>query len=53
MAVADYFKNVDKDVYYFKFSPFNPNGSDWHPNMEEHRKMASELIPFVKEITGW
>jgi len=53
MAVTDHFRNVDKDVYYFKFSPFEPHGSDWHPNVEEHRKMANELITFVKEITGW
>ncbi|MEO6671806.1 MAG: hypothetical protein ABIN93_00130, partial [Ginsengibacter sp.] len=50
LAVTDHFKNIDKDVYYFNFSPFDPHGSDWHPNLEEHKKMADELIFFIKKI---
>jgi hypothetical protein len=53
LAVANHFKDIDKHVYYFKFSPFEPNGSDWHPNIKEHQQMASELIPFIKKITKW
>jgi lysophospholipase L1-like esterase len=52
-AVTRNFKSIDKDIYYFKFSPFDPNGSDWHPNIKEHQRMANELIPFIKKITGW
>ena len=52
-AVTKHFKSIDKDIYYFKFSPFDPHGSDWHPNVKEHQQMANELIPFIKKITGW
>ncbi|MEP7109235.1 MAG: SGNH/GDSL hydrolase family protein [Ferruginibacter sp.] len=52
-AVAGNFKGIDKRIYYFKFSPFEPNGSDWHPNVKEHQQMANELIPFIAKITKW
>ena len=52
-AVTDHFKNTDEDIYYFKFSPFDPHGSDGHPNIKEHEQMANELIPFIKKITNW
>lgn len=52
-AVVHHFNAIDKKVYYFKFSPFEPNGSDWHPNTEEHRQMAAELIPFVRKVANW
>ena len=48
-AVTNHFKNTDEDIYYFKFSPFDPHGSDWHPNIKEHEQMANELIPFIKK----
>ncbi|MEO6453505.1 MAG: SGNH/GDSL hydrolase family protein [Ginsengibacter sp.] len=53
LAITNHFKNTDKAIFYFNFSPFDPHGSDWHPNIEEHKKMANELIPFIKKITGW
>jgi lysophospholipase L1-like esterase len=53
LSVVNHFKNIDSSVYYFKFSPFEPHGSDWHPNVEEHQQMASELISFIKTITRW
>ncbi|MEO6188341.1 MAG: SGNH/GDSL hydrolase family protein [Ginsengibacter sp.] len=43
----------EKQVYYFAFSPFEMHGSDWHPNADEHRKMAEELVPAIEKITGW
>ena len=52
-AVTNHFKDIDKNVYYFKYSPFTPNGSDFHPNIKEHQQMADELIPFIKTITKW
>jgi lysophospholipase L1-like esterase len=52
-AVTNYFKSVDKRIYYFNFSAFEPHGSDWHPNLKEHQQMAAELIPFIKKITRW
>ena len=49
LAVTNHFKNTDEGIYYFKFSPFDPHGSDWHPNIKEHEQMANELIPFIKK----
>ena len=49
-AVVDAFKKDDKAVYYFAFSAFQMNGSDWHPNVAEHKNMADELTPFLKKI---
>jgi len=45
--------HIDKNVFYFAFSPFQPDGSDWHPNVSQDRKMADELISFIKKITSW
>jgi lysophospholipase L1-like esterase len=52
-AITDHFASTDKQVYYFYFGKLDSNGSDWHPNIEEHRQMAAVLIPFVQKITGW
>jgi lysophospholipase L1-like esterase len=52
-AVVDQYRQKDDNVYCFEFSTFKPNGSDWHPNVEEHRRMAGELVPFVKELMKW
>jgi len=52
-AIVDSFQKNNKWVYYFDFSPFDMNGSDWHPNVAEHKRMADELIPFLKKITDW
>lgn len=46
----------DEQVYRFNFTPHNGSlgyGADWHPSIRQQRKMADELIPFVKEIMGW
>lgn len=46
----------DKAVYRFDFSPQNGSlgyGAHYHPSLAQHRKMATELIPFISEITGW
>jgi lysophospholipase L1-like esterase len=41
------------DIYYFEFSNFIPNGSDWHPNALEHQKMAKELTNYLKKLMQW
>lgn len=41
------------EVNYFAFSPFEMNGSDWHPNVEQHRNMAGELIPYLRQLMNW
>lgn len=28
-------------------------GCDWHPNLEEHQKMADALVPAIRAVTGW
>lgn len=46
-------KAGDKQVYRFDFSPMNGSmgyGSDWHPSMERHQKMADELTPFLQQL---
>lgn len=49
-AVVKAFQKTDKDVHYFAFQAFGMNGSDWHPNVAEHKVMANELIPFLKAL---
>ena len=45
-----------KDIYRFDFSTQTGSlgyGADYHPSKAQHQKMANELIPFVRKITGW
>jgi hypothetical protein len=44
---------TDQAVNYFAFTPFEPHGSDWHPNVTEHKLMAEELIPYLKQLMNW
>ncbi|MBY0482513.1 MAG: hypothetical protein K2Q21_14245 [Chitinophagaceae bacterium] len=46
-------ENVNHDIYYFEFSSFIPNGSDWHPNTIEHQRMATELTSFLRSLMKW
>ena len=52
-SVVNKFEKTDTKVNYFEFSPFEPNGSDWHPNVAEHQRMAEELVPFLKDLMKW
>jgi hypothetical protein len=52
-ATVDRFGKTDRSVQYFEFTPFEPHGSDWHPNVAEHQRMADELIPFAREVMKW
>ena len=52
-TIVNEFSKADNFVSYFEFSPFEPHGSDWHPNVEEHKRMAEELIPFVRKTMNW
>jgi lysophospholipase L1-like esterase len=45
--------NKQNNVYYFEFSNFIPNGSDWHPNAIEHQKMAMEFTSYIKNLMKW
>ena len=45
----------DKEVYRFNFSPQTGElgyGSDWHPSLAQHRRMAQELTEFLQTIIG-
>jgi lysophospholipase L1-like esterase len=52
-AVVDSVSKNDNKVYYFEFTPIGLNGSDWHPNVAEHQSLATELIPYVKNLMSW
>ncbi len=52
-SVVNKYEKSDSRIAYFEFSTFEPNGSDWHPNVAEHKRMAEELIPFMKKLMGW
>ena len=43
----------DPQVYYFGISNFELHGSDSHPNLDEHRKVAGELTPFLRDLMAW
>ena len=52
-TVVNQARRSDDGVYYFEFSTFEPNGSDWHPNVEEHMRMADELVPYLEVLMDW
>lgn len=52
-AVKAHFAGTDEKVHYFYFGIIDFNGSDWHPNLKEHRQMADALFPFIKKLTNW
>lgn len=49
-------KQGDNDIYRFDFTPQTGElgyGASWHPSLLQHRRMADELTPFLKELMGW
>ena len=45
----------DKNIYRFDFTPQDGSlgyGADLHPSKAQHRKMANELLPFLRTLTG-
>ncbi len=49
-------KKGDKEIYRFDMSFQTGDlgyGADWHPSVAQHQKMASELIPFLKNLMNW
>lgn len=55
-AIADARARGDNEVYSFDFTP-DDGSLGWgvfkHPSRKRHEKMAEELVPFLREITGW
>jgi lysophospholipase L1-like esterase len=54
-AVLKYMKEVknDKMIHMYSFSRLYVSGCAWHPDREDHEKMAAELIPFYREVMNW
>lgn len=46
--VKDHFS--EKPVFIFEFEKMTPNGCGGHPDIEDHKKMADQLTPFIKDI---
>ena len=43
----------DLNVHSFIYKGMYRSGCTLHPTLAEHREIAKELIPFVKEVSGW
>lgn len=55
-AVEDARQRGDTEIYRFDFTPDDGSlgkGVFNHPSAKRHQKMAEELLPFVRSITGW
>lgn len=55
-AIDDARSRGDNNVYRFDFTPSDGSlgyGYGKHPSARQHEKMADELVPFIKKITGW
>lgn len=49
-------KTGDKEVYRFDMSPIAGDawyGNDWHPNVYQDEKMATELTDFLRKLMDW
>lgn len=40
-------------LYYISYQHKYDGGCSGHPSIDDHRKMADELLPYIKKITGW
>lgn len=49
-AVKDYFVSKNKPVHTFYLDPFDPGGCSYHPDLQDHRRMADELKPIFQEL---
>ena len=48
--VAAAFSDEKKPVLVFNFSDITPHGCSYHPEIEDDKKMAAELTPFLKKL---
>jgi lysophospholipase L1-like esterase len=50
-------KKGDKNVHFLEFTPQDGNadglGSDYHPNVKTHQKMADKLVEALKKELNW
>lgn len=55
-ALNDARKRGDRNVFRFDFTPADGSlgyGIHKHPSLRQHQQMARELVPFLRQITGW
>ncbi|MBQ2554377.1 MAG: lipase [Prevotella sp.] len=55
-AVDDAATRGDHEIYRLDFDPADGTygyGTHRHPSKRQHAHMAEQLIPFIKQITGW
>ena len=52
-TVASEYGKKFPPIYFFRFKPILTDGSDWHPNVVGHRRMADELTPEIRRIMNW
>ena len=55
-VTAEAQKAGDKEVYRFDMNHIDGEafyGNDWHPNVYQDEKMASELIPYLRKLMNW
>lgn len=53
---SDFQKNGDKEIYRFDFTPQTGAlgyGASWHPSLQQHQRMASELTPYLQDLMNW
>lgn len=55
-VAAEAQRSGDRQVYRFDFSPQTGDlgyGSDWHPSLRQHEKMAGELTAYLRSLMKW
>ena len=55
-VTAEANKAGDKEVYRFNFTPQTGElgyGNDWHPSLQQHKKMATELVAYLRALMHW
>ncbi|WP_224999026.1 SGNH/GDSL hydrolase family protein [Cesiribacter sp. SM1] len=56
LAVQQHFNSKgrsNKPISIYNFSSIVPHGCGYHPDKEDHAKMAEVLIPFYREVMNW
>ncbi len=53
--VIQHMKDVENDnkVHMFVFSQVSASGCSGHPDEQEHREIAKELLPFFRKVMDW
>ena len=55
-VTAEAKKSGDKEIYRFDISPISGDefyGNDWHPNVYQDEKMATELTAYLRSLMNW